>query len=151
MPDDEQFGVLADFVREGLARHVGLSEVSVEEVERARKVVPIVSVQNKYNVMERRWDDVVDYCERNGMAFIPWFPLGAGAIERERSDMSDVIARVARRHEATPMQVALAWLLARSPAMLVIPGTSKVKHVEENIASAALELSDEDERALSRR
>ena len=102
-------------------------------------------------MIERRWDDVVDYCERNGLAFIPWFPLGAGAIERERSDMRDVIARIARQHEATPMQIALAWLLARSPAMLVIPGTSKVHHVEENIASTALELSDEDERALSRR
>jgi aryl-alcohol dehydrogenase-like predicted oxidoreductase len=151
VPDDEQFGVLADFLREGLVRHVGLSEVGVEEIERARKVVPVVSVQSRYNVLERRWDDVVDYCEPNGLAFIPWFPLGAGAIERERSDMRDVIARIAKQHEATPMQVALAWLLARSPAMLVIPGTSTVPHVEEDIASATLELSDEDERALSRR
>ena len=149
VPDDEQFGALADFVREGLVRHVGLSEVTAEQVERARKVVPIVSVQNKYNVIDRQWDDVVDYCERNGMAFIPWFPLGAGSLDRGGSNAREAIDRIARKHEASAMQVALGWLLARSPAMLVIPGTSKVKHVEQNIAAAALELSDDDLRALA--
>jgi pyridoxine 4-dehydrogenase len=149
VPEAEQFGTIADFVRDGLVKHVGLSEVTVDQVERARKVIPIVSVQNKYNVLERDWQDVVDYCDRSGLAFIPWFPLGAGAIERERSEAHDAIDRVARKHEATTLQVALAWLLARSPSMLVIPGTSKVKHLEENIAAAALELSDEDMAALA--
>ena len=149
VPDDEQFGVLADFVREGVVRHVGLSEVTAEQAERARKVVPIVSVQNKYNVIDRQWDDVVDYCEQNGMAFIPWFPLGAGSLDRSGANAREGIDRIARKHEVSAMQVALAWLLARSPAMLVIPGTSKVKHVEQNIAAAALELTDDDLRALA--
>jgi aryl-alcohol dehydrogenase-like predicted oxidoreductase len=142
VPEDEQFGVLAEFVREGTVRHVGLSEVTVEQIERARKVVSIVSVQNKYNVQDREWEAVVDYSEHNDIAFIPWFPLGAGSIEQTAID------RIAREHDATTLQVALAWLLARSPAMLVIPGTSKVKHVEENVASAALELTDADLEAL---
>ena len=148
VPEDEQFGVLAEFVRDGLVRHIGLSEVDVDVIERARTSLPIVSVQNQYNVIDRRWDDVVEHCERHGLAFIPWFPLGAGSLTRDRSKTREAIDRIARRHEATPMQVALAWLLARSPAMLVIPGTSKVKHVEENIAAASIELSEEDVEAL---
>jgi aryl-alcohol dehydrogenase-like predicted oxidoreductase len=147
VPEDEQFDVLADFLREGLVRHVGLSEVDVATVERARKVVPIVSVQNKYNLMDRQWDEVVDHCERNRLAFIPWFPLNAGAIG-SKSNGQDALQRVARGHEATPRQVALAWLLARSPMMLIIPGTSQAQHVEENISAASLELSDDDLRAL---
>ena len=142
VPEDEQFGVLAEFLREGIVRHVGLSEVTVEQVDRARKIVPLVSVQNEYNVLNRKWESVVEYCDRNHLAFIPWFPLGAGSIDRGAVD------RIARAHEATPMQVALAWLLARSPEMLVIPGTSQVTHVEENIAAAALELGDADLQAL---
>ena len=145
--ESEQFDALAQFLREGLVRHIGLSEVDVAAVERARKVVPIVSVQNKYNLMDRQWDEVVDHCERNRLAFIPWFPLNAGAIG-STSNGQDALERVARRHEATPRQVALAWLLARSPMMLIIPGTSKAKHVEENIAAAALELNDDDRRTL---
>lgn len=148
VPEDEQFGVLAEFVRDGLVRHIGLSEVDVDAIERARTSLPIVSVQNQYNVLDRRWDDVVEHCERHGLAFIPWFPLGAGSLTRDRSKTREAIDRIARRHEATPMQIALAWLLARSPAMLVIPGTSKVKHVEENIAAASIELSEEDVEAL---
>jgi len=143
VPEDEQFGVLAEFLREGTVRTIGLSEATVEQIERARKVLPIVSVQNEYNVVERKWENVVDYCEKNRLAFIPWFPLGAGNIEHTAVD------RVAKAHGVTAMQVALAWLLARSPEMLVIPGTSKAKHVEENIASAALQLSDEDLQALN--
>ena len=149
VPADEQFGVLAEFVREGKVRHVGLSEVSVEQIEQARRVVPIASVQNKYNVMDRAHDDVVDYCEREGIAFIPWFPLGAGSLEqKEQREKQERLERVARRHEASAMQVALAWLLARSPVMLPIPGTSKVKHLEENVTAATIELSEEDLQAL---
>ncbi|HEY7396277.1 MAG TPA: aldo/keto reductase [Gemmatimonadaceae bacterium] len=147
VPESEQFDTIAGFVREGLVRHLGLSEVDVGAVERARKVVPVVSVQNKYNLIDRQWDDVVDHCERNHLAFIPWFPLDAGVIG-SKSRGEDALERVASRHEATPRQVALAWLLARSPAMLIIPGTSKAKHVEENIMAAALELNDDDLRAL---
>ena len=138
VPEDEQLGVLADFVRQGKVRHVGLSEVGVEQIERARKVIPIVSVQNRYNVADREWDDVVDYCDRERIAFIPWFPLGAGKLDES------AIAKVAKRRHASKMQVGLAWLLARSPMMLVIPGTSKVAHLEENIAAADVRLDADD-------
>lgn len=148
VPEDEQFGVLAEFVRAGLVRHVGLSEVGVGVIERARKIVPVVSIQNRYNVIDRRWEGVVEYCEQNGTAFIPWAPLGSGSVARRDSEKHEAIDRVARGHEASPAQVALAWLLERSPAMLVIPGTSKVRHVEENIAAATLDLSDEDHEVL---
>lgn len=152
VPADEQYDVLAEFIASGKVKHVGLSEVSVAQIEAARKVVPIVSVQNKYNISDRRWDDVVDYCEREGIAFIPWYPLDGGALDASGKRRSNERARaaietVASRRKATPMQVALAWLLARSPAMLVIPGTSKVKHLEENVAAADLVLDAED-RAL---
>jgi pyridoxine 4-dehydrogenase len=139
VPEPEQFGALRDFQREGLVRHVGLSEVSTEEVQRARAVVPVVSVQNRYNLTDRKWDSVVDYCERERLGFIPWFPLSAG-----RLNETGPLAQVARRKAATVHQVALAWLLARSPAMLVIPGTSSVAHLEENVAAAELRLSAED-------
>ena len=163
VPEGEQFDVLAEFVREGKVRHVGLSEVSVEQIERARKVVPIVSVQNKYNVADRRWEAVVDYCTREKIAFIPWYPLGAGNLDsstaqRKKQAQSRAggtgqeklgraqaaIRTVAQRHQATELQVALAWLLARSPMMLVIPGTSKVAHLEENVAAARLRLDAAD-------
>jgi pyridoxine 4-dehydrogenase len=149
VPESEQFDVLAEFVREGTVRHIGLSEVTLDQIERARKVIPIVSVQNMYNVLERRWEDVVDYCERQRMAFIPWFPLGAGSLDRERSKVHDALGRIARQHETTIAQIALGWLLDRSSAMLVIPGTSKVKHVEENIEATTVELTDDDRRALA--
>jgi len=139
VPEAEQFEALRDFQREGLVRHVGLSEVSTEEAQRARAVVPVASVQNRYNLTDRKWDSVVDYCEQEGLAFIPWFPLSAG-----RMDETGPLAQVARRKGATVHQVALAWLLARSPATLVIPGTSSVAHLEVNIAAAELRLSAED-------
>lgn len=139
VPEDEQFGALAEFQRAGLVRHVGLSEVGVEQIERARRVLPIVSVQNRYNIEDRHWEDVVDYCEREDLAFLPWAPLGAGKIAEESA-----LARVAQRHDATPMQVAIAWLLARSPTMLPIPGTSRVAHLEENVAAASLRLTTGD-------
>ena len=140
VPRDEQFGVIADMQREGLIRHVGLSEVNVKEIEAARKFFPVVSVQNLYNLVSRKYEDVLEFCEREGIAFIPWFPLAAGGLAKEGNTLSDV----ARRLGATPAQVALAWVLKRSRVMLPIPGTSKVKHLEENVAAAALELTNEE-------
>jgi pyridoxine 4-dehydrogenase len=138
VPAQEQFETIREFQREGLIRHVGLSEVSVDDIERARRVVPIVSVQNRYNVINRKWDHEVDYCEREGLAFIPWFPLSAGSLDEP------VLHQIAQRHGATVFQIALAWLLARSPAMLVIPGTSSVEHLEENAAAAEIRLTVRD-------
>jgi pyridoxine 4-dehydrogenase len=145
VPADEQFGAMREFQEEGLVRHLGLSEVSADAVDRARKVVPIASVQNRYNVIDRRWDSEVDYCERDRLAFIPWFPLSAGSLPEPGA-----LRRVAERHGATVYQIALAWLLARSPAILVIPGTSSVAHLEENIAAAEIQLSDKDKKELDR-
>ncbi|MGH7509083.1 MAG: aldo/keto reductase [Gemmatimonadales bacterium] len=144
VPAEEQFAALREFRREGLIRHVGLSEVSLADVGRAREVVPIVSVQNRYNVTDRRWEAEVEFCEREGMAFIPWFPLSAGSLD------SAPLQRVAARHAATVFQIALAWLLARSPAMLVIPGTSSVEHLEENVAAAEIRLTKRDMKELDR-
>lgn len=143
VPADEQFEAMRAFQREGLVRHLGLSEASTTDMDRARRIVPIVSVQNRYNVTDRRWEAEVSYCEREGLAFIPWFPLSAGAL-----DETGPLATVARRHGATVYQIALAWLLARSPAMLVIPGTSSVRHLEENVAAAEIHLDQEDLAAL---
>ena len=139
VPEKEQLDVLREFQQEGLVHHVGLSEVTVAQIERARRVVPIVSVQNRYNLTDRAWEAEVDYSEREGLAFLPWFPLAAGAL-----DETGPLVRVARRHEATPYQIALVWLLARSPAMLVIPGTSSVPHLEENVRAAEIHLTPED-------
>jgi pyridoxine 4-dehydrogenase len=142
VPAQEQFEAVRQFQQEGLIRHVGLSEVSIHDIERARKVLPIVSVQNRYNVTDRAWEKEVDYCAHEGIAFIPWFPLSAGALE------SDGLHRVAQRHGATVYQVALTWLLARSPAMLVIPGTSSVEHLQQNVSAAELRLTDRDIKEL---
>jgi pyridoxine 4-dehydrogenase len=139
VPADEQFAALREFRREGLVRHVGLSEVSVKEVERARRFVPVVSVQNRDNVSDRKWDELIDYCERELLAFIPWFPLSAGHLDEDGA-----LARAARHHGATVYQIALAWLLQRSPAMLMIPGTSSTKHLVENVAAAELRLAPEE-------
>ncbi|HKH91966.1 MAG TPA: aldo/keto reductase [Gemmatimonadaceae bacterium] len=143
---DEQFGVIADMQREGLIRHVGLSEVSVADIEEARRYFEVVSVQNMYNLVARKSEDVLDYCAREGIGFIPWYPLGAGRLTRAGT----VLERVATQLGATAAQVALAWVLARSPVMLPIPGTSKVAHLDENVAAAGLELSDEDFKELDR-
>jgi pyridoxine 4-dehydrogenase len=145
VPAGEQFGVMREFQQQGLVRHLGLSEVSADQIDQARKVVPIVSIQNLYNVTDRKWDTEVDYCEREGLAFIPWFPLSAGSLAE-----GGALHRVAQRHGATVYQVALAWLLARSRAMLVIPGTSSVAHLEENIAAAEIKLSHRDREELDR-
>jgi len=144
VPAEKQFAALREFRDEGLIRHVGLSEVSVADVERAREIVPIVSVQNRYNVTDRRWESEVDYCEREGLAFIPWFPVSAGSLEAPE------LHRVAARHGATVFQIALAWLLHHSPAMLVIPGTSSVEHLEENVLSAEIRLTKHDMETLDR-
>src|SRR3989440_11948962 len=135
---------LAELRDEGKIRLVALSNVTQEHIERARKIVPIVSVQNRYSFADREWDYVVDYCERNRIAFIPWFPLGAGKVA------GDMLNRIARAHQATAKQVALAWLLRRSPIMLPIPGTSSIEHLEENVAAASLRLSDLEYEELSR-
>jgi aryl-alcohol dehydrogenase-like predicted oxidoreductase len=139
VPEADQFGVFEELHREGKIRVVGLSEVGIPAIERARRTLPIVSVQNRYNLYDRAYDDVVEYCEREGIAFIPWYPLGAGALARHPT-----LEAVAARYRATPMQVAIAWLLARSPIMLPIPGTSKVAHLEENVAAANVRLTDAD-------
>jgi aryl-alcohol dehydrogenase-like predicted oxidoreductase len=127
---------LAQLRNEGKIRLVALSNVTQEHVERARKIVPIVSVQNRYGFADREWDYVVDYCERNGIAFIPWYPLGAGKVAGE------VLNQIAEARRASPTQVALAWLLRRSPIMLPIPGTSSIEHLEQNVAAGSLRLSD---------
>jgi len=134
---------LARLQNEGKIRLVALSNVTQEHIERARKIVPIVSVQNRYSFADREWDYVVDYCERNGIAFIPWFPLGAGRVAGE------VLGRIAEAHSASPTQVALAWLLQRSPIVLPIPGTSSIEHLEQNIAAASLRLTKEEYEELS--
>ncbi len=135
---EESVGTLAELQKEGKIRLVGLSNVTREHIERAREIVPIVSVQNRYSFADREWDYVVDYCEQNGIAFIPWFPLGAGRVAGE------ILDRVAKAHHSTPKQVALAWLLQRSPIMLPIPGTSSVEHLEENIGAASVKLTPEE-------
>ena len=124
---------------EGKVRHVGLSEVGVDEIEAARAVLPIVSVQNKYSLGDRQHEDVLDYCEREGLGFIPWFPLEAGKLTEEGGPVDEA----AKQTGATHAQVALAWLLRRSPNLLLIPGTSSVEHLEENVAAAELELPDD--------
>jgi len=134
---------LARLRNEGKIRLVALSNVTQEHIERARKILPVVSVQNRYSFADREWDYVVDYCERNGIAFIPWFPLGAGKVAGE------VLGRIAQEHRSSPTQVALAWLLRRSPIMLPIPGTSSIEHLEQNVAAASLRLTEEDYQALS--
>ena len=139
VPEADQFGALARLRDEGKIRLVGLSEVSVEQIGRARATLPVVSVQNKYNVTDREWEPVVDYCQDEGLAFIPWYPLGAGALKE-----APAVEQVARERGLSPLQVALAWLLARSQTMLPIPGTSKVAHLEENVAAAAVKLTAEE-------
>jgi len=134
---------LAQLRNEGKIRLIGLSNVTQEHIERARRIVPIVSVQNRYSFADREWDYVVDYCERNGIAFIPWFPLGAGKVAGQ------VLDRVAQAHRASPTQIALAWLLHRSPNILPIPGTSSIEHLEQNVAAGSIRLTKEEHAELS--
>jgi pyridoxine 4-dehydrogenase len=138
VPRDEQFGVIADFLKEGLIAHAGLSQVSVTEIEAARKVFEVATVQNRYNLSDRADDDVLDYCQREGVGFIPWYPLASGELAKPGGPVD----AIAKAHGATAGQVALAWVLRRSPVMLPIPGTSRVAHLDENVAAASLVLSD---------
>jgi aryl-alcohol dehydrogenase-like predicted oxidoreductase len=138
VPRDEQFSAIKSLISSGVIRHAGLSEVTVPEIEAARKVFKVATVQNRYNFADRASEDVLNYCEKNGIGFIPWYPLGAGDLSKPGSALD----AIARAHKATPGQIALAWLLKRSPVMLPIPGTSKVAHLEENMGAAAIALTD---------
>src|SRR5712671_5268363 len=140
VPAEDQLGTLRDLQAQGKLKHIGLSEVSVKQIQHARTIVPIVSVQNRYSVTDRGSEDVLEYCEKEKLGFIPWFPLAAGRV----SGSDSPIRHLAAQSRATPSQVALAWLLARSPVILPIPGTSKVEHLEENVAAAAITLSRSD-------
>lgn len=145
VPTDEQFGVIAQMLEQGLIRHAGLSEVSVDEIKAAQKFFPVVSVQNKYSMSDRNSEAVLSYCEANGIAFIPWRPIDGGRTSADNPAFKALLAK----YGATPGQLALAWMLKRSPVMLPIPGTGKLAHLEENTAAAAIQLSDADFTALN--
>jgi len=144
VPAEDQLGTLKDLEAQGKIKHVGLSEVSVAQIEHARKILPIVSVQNRYSLADRAAEDVLEYCERESIGFIPWFPLGAGKLAAPGGKL----ARTAAEMKITTSQLALAWLLWRSPVMLPIPGTSRVKHLEENVATAEVKVDDRKMREL---
>jgi pyridoxine 4-dehydrogenase len=146
VPAEEQLGTLKSLQAQGKIKHIGLSEVNVDQLKHAQTLVDIVSVQNRYSVTDRGSEDVLNYCEQHDIAFIPWFPLAAGRLAGPDSP----IGRVAKQLNATPSQVALAWLLKRSPVMLPIPGTSRVQHLEENSAAAGLKVADSEFNALQR-
>jgi aryl-alcohol dehydrogenase-like predicted oxidoreductase len=144
VPRDEQFGAIKTLIGAGVIRHAGLSEVSVAEIEAAQRAFKVATVQNRYNFADRSSEDVLDYCEKHGIGFIPWFPLGAGDLSKPGSALD----AIAHAHGATPGQIALAWLLQRSPVMLPIPGTSKVAHLEENVVAADIKLTPAEFTAL---
>lgn len=146
VPPDEQFSAVKSLLDSGVIAHAGLSEVSVREIEAASKVFRVATVQNRYNLVDRTSEDVVEYCTKKGIGFIPWFPLAAGDLAGPGS----VLDTIAKKHGAAPSQIALAWILKRSPVMLPIPGTSKVAHLEENAAAVNIELSNEDYAALDK-
>ena len=146
VPRDEQFGAIKSMLDDGLIRHAGLSEVSVADIEDAAKIFPVATVQNKYNLVDRGSEDVLDYCEKHAIGFIPWFPLAAGDLAKPGS----LLDGIAKKHGASPSQIALAWVLKRSPVMLPIPGTGKVAHLEENVAAANITLSDSEFDTLDR-
>lgn len=146
VPRGEQFGAVKQLLDEGVIRFAGLSEVTVEEIKAAAKVFPVATVQNLYNLADRGAEDVLNYCEQQGIGFIPWFPLAAGELARPGS----VLDKIAKEHQAVPSQIALAWMLKRSPVTLPIPGTSKVKHLEENVAAVEIKLSDREFAALNK-
>ena len=145
IPLEETLAPVVKAVKEGKIKHVGLSEVTIEQVEQALKILPIVSVQNLYNLGNRKWEDMVDYTAKKGMAFIPWYPLASGP-----DSLTDKIADIATKHKATTAQIALAWLLKRSANILLIPGTSSVVHLKENLEAADIELTDEEFDELSK-
>ncbi len=145
MPADESLGALKDLQTQGKIRHIGLSEVTVEELEHAQTIVDIVSVQNLYNLSERKSEALLDYCAEKSVGFIPWFPVAGGELVKP----GGVLDQAAKAHGATVAQLALAWLLKRSPAMLPIPGTSSVAHLEENVAASSLTLTEDEFQSLS--
>jgi pyridoxine 4-dehydrogenase len=140
VPRDEQFGAIKSLIDDGIIAHAGLSEVSVEDIEAAGKHFNVATVQNKYNLVDRASEKVLDYCTRHGIGFIPWFPLAAGDLAKPGSVLDDI----AKKHNAAPSQIALAWVLKRSPVMLPIPGTSQVSHLEENVAAVGITLTDDE-------
>jgi aryl-alcohol dehydrogenase-like predicted oxidoreductase len=140
VPRDEQFGAIKELLDTGVIRNAGLSEVSVRDIKAACKVFKVATVQNHYNLVERKHEDVLDFCETRGIGFIPWFPLAAGDLAKPGS----ILDSIAKSHGVAPGQIALAWMLKRSPLMLPIPGTSQVSHLEENVAAAALRLTDKE-------
>jgi aryl-alcohol dehydrogenase-like predicted oxidoreductase len=144
VPVEESLGELKKMQGEGKIRHIGISETSVSEVQRAQKTVNVVTVQNKYNISDRAHEDVVNYCQKNNIGFIPWFPVAAGELTKP----GGVLDKIAKAHNVTTAQLAIAWLLHRSPVMLPIPGTSSVKHLEENVAAAEIKLSDAEWQSL---
>jgi pyridoxine 4-dehydrogenase len=146
VPRDEQFGTIKSLLDSRLIRYAGLSEVSIEDIEAAAKVFKVATVQNRYNLVDRKSEDVLIYCEQHGIGFIPWFPLAAGNLAKPGS----ILDSIAKRHGAAPSQVALAWVLKRSPVMLPIPGTSKVSHLEENVAAVNIDLTEEEFAILDR-
>ena len=146
VPFEESVGTLAELQKEGKIAHVGISNVTVDQLRQAQEIVPIVSVQNRYNLVERNDEDVLEACERQTIGFIPWFPLKTGQLAKG----SGPVAQIAKAHDAGPAQVALAWLLAHSPVMLPIPGTGSVEHLEENIAAAHLRLKPDEVEALNK-
>ena len=146
VPREEQFGAVKQLLDEGVIRFAGLSEVTVEEVKAASKVFPVATVQNLYNLANRGAEPVLDHCEQQGIGFIPWYPLAAGELARPGS----VLDKIAQEHRVVPSQIALAWILKRSPVMLPIPGTSKVKHLEQNIAAVEIQLSDSEFASLNK-
>jgi pyridoxine 4-dehydrogenase len=146
VPRDEQFAAVKSLQDDGIIRHAGLSNVTVADIEAASKVFKVATVQNRYNLIDRSSEGVLNYCEKQGMGFIPWFPLAAGRL----TETGSILDAVAKAHNATPSQIALAWVLKRSPVMLPIPGTSKVVHLEENVGGVNIELSDEEFDALDR-
>ena len=145
VPFEDQIGELRKLQDEGKIRHIGLSQVSVAEVEAAQQIAPIASVQNLYNLTDRSSEDLLDWSTEHGVAFIPWFPLATGALSKEDGPLT----QLAERHDATPSQLALAWLLKRSPVMLPIPGTSSIEHLEDNLQGATIELTDDEFEELS--
>ncbi|EFH82667.1 aldo/keto reductase [Ktedonobacter racemifer DSM 44963] len=144
VPRDEQFDVIKQMQQEGLIRHAGLSEVNTEEIQAAQKFFQVVTVQNLYNLVNRQSEEVLDYCTRNNIGFIPWFPLASGNLAQAGSQLDEI----AHKHNTTPSGIALAWILKRSPVTLPIPGTSQVKHLEENVAATSVTLSDDEFKAL---
>jgi aryl-alcohol dehydrogenase-like predicted oxidoreductase len=146
VPRDEQFAAVKSLLDDGIVRHAGLSNVTVEDIEAALNLFSVATVQNRYNLIDRGSEDVLDYCEKQGIGFVPWFPLAAGRL----AEPGSILDGVAKAHNASPSQIALAWVLKRSPVMLPIPGTSKVAHLEENVAVVNIDLSDEQFDSLDR-